>query len=275
MTHRIYQEWFEVWEVDSGVFVIQEPLHAENVKSYLVTGTQRAVVIDTGMGVGDFSAVVRDLTSLPVMVVNSHAHWDHVGANWQFDEIAIHRLEAGALASGRPNGDIRSKFGPGMLLGPLPAGTSIETVAVKPSAVTSLLEGGEWIGLGGRQLEVIHAPGHSPGGIVLVDRDARIMFSTDVVYAGAIYAQFGDSSLQDYVTSLKRLEAISVGMRALYPSHGATPVDPKIVPKMREAMEFVRDGRFPQSVSDGVEIHQFDGFSILAPADMMPGASVS
>jgi len=261
--HRFCQNWFEVWEAESGVFVIQEPFHAENVKSYVVTGDERAVMIDTGMGVGDFGAIIRDLTSLPVSVINSHAHWDHVGSNWRFDEIAIHRSEAGALNIGRTNADIRRKFGSDVLKGPLPTGERLDTVKIRSSRATTILNGGEWIELGGRALEVVHAPGHSPGGIVLVDRDARIMFSTDVVYAGALYAQFNDSNLDDYIETLRRLDAIAVSLRALYPSHGETPIDPGVIEGMLTAMEDVRDGRQADESDSGTFRHAFDGFSIL------------
>jgi glyoxylase-like metal-dependent hydrolase (beta-lactamase superfamily II) len=261
--HRFYQDWFEVWEAEPGVFVIQEPLHVENVKSYLVAGDERAVAIDTGMGVGDFGAIVRDLTSLPVSVINSHAHWDHVGSNWQFNEVAIHRSEAEALIAGRTNADIRRKIGPHDLKGPLPPGVSLDTVEIRPDRATALLEGGEWIELGGRALEVIHTPGHSPGGIVLVDRDARVMFSTDVVYAGVLYAQFADSDLDEYVETLKRLVPIAVTLRALYPSHHETPVDPGVIEVMLAAMEEVRDGRRADESDGGTARHVFDGFSIL------------
>src|SRR5688572_30741691 len=106
MTRRLVQSWFEVWEIEPGVFAIEEPFHKERVKSYLVVGSGRAVLIDTGMGVGDISNVARSLTKLPVSVINSHAHWDHIGGNWRFSEIAIHRSEAAALTMGRVNSDI-------------------------------------------------------------------------------------------------------------------------------------------------------------------------
>ena len=266
LSHRFYQNWFEVWEAEKGVFVIQEPRHAENVKSYLVTGDNLAVVIDTGMGVGDFSAVVRDLTSLPVSVINSHAHWDHVGANWRFDDIAIHRYEADALSIGRTNADIRRKFDDSVMKGTLPPGESLDTVEIRPSKATTILEGGELVDLGGRVLEVLHAPGHSPGGIVLVDRANGIMFSTDVVYAGDLYAQFPDSNVSDYVDTLRRLEAIAPDLRALYPSHGETPLDPNVIGTMRAAMEAVHGGRPADALIRGFDAHGFDGFYILVAA---------
>lgn len=263
MERRFYQSWFEVWEAEAGVFVIQEPFHAENVKSYLVVGSERAVLIDTGMGVGNIAEVVRDLTALPVTVVNSHAHWDHVGGNWRFSEIAIHRSEATALENGRANTDIRRKFDASMLKGPLPSGETHDTLEIRASRATTVLDGGERFDLGGRVLDVVHAPGHSPGGIVLLDPANRIMFSTDVVYAGAVYAQFADSSVPDYVATLRELDSAAGSVQTLYPSHGKTPVEPGIIKRLRIAMESIQEGRPADGNEDGVSTHAFDGFSVL------------
>ena len=76
---ELVQDWFRVWEDRPGIWVIEEPLHSECVKSNLIVGRDRAVLIDTGMGVGDIRKLVMELTRLPVTVVQSHAHNDHIG----------------------------------------------------------------------------------------------------------------------------------------------------------------------------------------------------
>ena len=124
----LVQEWFAIDEPVPGVFRIQEPLHEENVKSFLVLGTDRAALIDTGMGVADIAAVVRSLTDLPVTVINSHAHWDHIGGNELFDEIWIHEAEAEGLVNGVSNDILRPWFSPDRLRGPLPEGFRAEAV---------------------------------------------------------------------------------------------------------------------------------------------------
>jgi hypothetical protein len=80
-------EWFTVYAVSPGVFAINEPRQYEGVTSFLVTGSQRAVLFDSGLGVAAIRAVVRRLTPLPVTVVNSHTHFDHVGGNREFDDV--------------------------------------------------------------------------------------------------------------------------------------------------------------------------------------------
>jgi len=79
--------WFEVYKIVPGVFAIYEPHQFEEVISYLVIGTQKALLFDTGMGISNIKAVVEGLTELPVSVVNSHTHNDHVGDNWRFPDV--------------------------------------------------------------------------------------------------------------------------------------------------------------------------------------------
>src|ERR1700740_3565657 len=79
--------WFEVYKVRPGIFAIYEPHQLEEVISYLILGNDKAVLFDTGMGISNIQAVVAGLTKLPVSVVNSHTHNDHVGNNWRFTDV--------------------------------------------------------------------------------------------------------------------------------------------------------------------------------------------
>src|SRR5205823_14057033 len=79
--------WFEVFEVATAVFAIYEPHQSEETISYLIAGDRQALLFDTGMGIGDIRKVIAQLTRLPIVVLNSHTHNDHVGDNWQFETI--------------------------------------------------------------------------------------------------------------------------------------------------------------------------------------------
>src|SRR5689334_18656945 len=81
---RVPDQWFEVYRIRPGVFAIYEPHQAEEVISYLILGTKRALLFDTGLGIGNIRKITEHLTRLPVSVVNSHTHNDHVGDNWRF-----------------------------------------------------------------------------------------------------------------------------------------------------------------------------------------------
>jgi glyoxylase-like metal-dependent hydrolase (beta-lactamase superfamily II) len=93
MEYRSFQRvpvsdpWFQVYSVAPDVFAIYEPHQAEETISYLIAGEKQALLFDTGMGISDIKKVTAELTRLPIVVVNSHTHNDHVGGNWQFDAI--------------------------------------------------------------------------------------------------------------------------------------------------------------------------------------------
>ena len=246
--------WFDVGEPEPGIFIIEEPHHVERVKSALVIGDDAAILIDTGMGVANIRDVVAELTDKPVTVVNSHAHWDHVGGNHLFDTILIHPAEADDLPKGYPNARMRTWFGLSSLTGPLPNDVDLDTLAIQPSAATGLLHEGQTFDLGHRILEVLHCPGHSPGGVVLLDRVNGILFSTDVAYAGHLYAYAG-SWLATYHASLTRLSALAPDLRVLYPSHNESPISPALLPRMAQLLARVIDGAIPASILGDVAVY--------------------
>src|ERR1700757_2255701 len=84
---QISDPWFEVYKIAPDTFAIYEPHQSEEVISYLILGHNKALLFDTGMGISDIHAVVTELTKLPIIVLNSHTHNDHVSGNWQFDTI--------------------------------------------------------------------------------------------------------------------------------------------------------------------------------------------
>lgn len=263
---RLTQDWFRVERLRPGVFVIEEPLHEERVKFHLVVGRERAVVIDTGTGVGDCAAVIGELTDRPLVVLTSHAHWDHIGGHRRFvgrAEFAAHPLDVETLAAGVPNHRLRQHFKPDRLLGPLPPGFDLDAIAWPPLPPGRLLSGGETIELGGMALEVIHAPGHSPGLLVLFDREAGVLFSTDAAYAGELYAQLPGSDVGAYRGTMARLAAMVPSVRAVYPAHGEQEIDPTLLLRMAAGFNDVAAGRPADEHGDGIGRHRFLGFSIL------------
>ena len=267
---HIHQDWFEVWEAEPGVHVIAEPFHFERVRSYLIEGADRAVLLDTGMGIGDIKAIVDELTDLPVTVLNSRAHWDHIGGNWRFDQIMIHEAEAEDLSKSRPGGTIAHWFTDDLLSGPLPEGVTPENIEIKASHATTLLKGGEAIDLGGRVLEIVHTPGHSLGGVVVVDRSNGLLFTTDVAYLAPLYAYAPSANVAVYRNSLALLESIASDMRLALPSHDQTPFDPAKISEMRQAFDDILAGRTADEISGDIATHKFHEFSVMVPAGLGP-----
>src|SRR5579859_5807077 len=104
------------------LFPHYEPHQAEEIISYLIVGTKQAVLFDTGMGIADIHKVVRQLTSRPVVVLNSHTHNDHVGGNSLFSFIyGMDTPFTRANAKGSRD-DAQAEIAPGMICGDLPKG---------------------------------------------------------------------------------------------------------------------------------------------------------
>ncbi len=259
------QQWFEVKEMADGVFAIGEPSHPEHVRSYLVCGRDRATLIDTGTGIGDIRAVVEQLTPLPVSVVNSHAHWDHIGGNWRFDQIAIHPDEARWLDDPSNTVALQASSTANLLGGPLPPGVAWEDLSIPSSMADSFLNGGGVIDLGGVQLDVLHLPGHSPGLLAFLDRHRGLLLSTDVVYPGPLYAYSDDTNLDDYLATLTMLAELSPSLSLILPCHSGDTMPPAMIPAMRDAMASVMGGRAAERIDADKATHEFDGFSIYAP----------
>ncbi len=261
-------EWFDVAEVESGVFAIGEPKHTERVVSYVIVGSERALLLDTGMGVAPLRPVVESMTGKRLTVLLSHAHFDHIGGAHEFAgtaPILIHELEAPRLRAGLDSDYLARFYGPESFLGPIPAGFDPGTARIPGVEPTRLVVAGEVIDVGDRRLEVLLCPGHAAGLLALLDGERRTLYSTDVAYSGALYAHLPGVDLPAYGATLSRLAAMVPDLDRLYPAHNEHPLPPKILTRMSEAFDAVIAGRAEDDFRPNADVHLFDGFSILAP----------
>lgn len=102
--------WFTVEKIDAWTFAISEYKHWEETHCYLLCGTERAILIDTGLGVANIKKVVENLTDLPVTVLTTHAHWDHIGVHKYFLRLRF-RATNELLRSGMNVGEVSDKLG--------------------------------------------------------------------------------------------------------------------------------------------------------------------
>ncbi len=263
-----YQGWFEVERFDEGVTMIGEPLHSEDVKSYLIEGSEAVAVIDTGMGVGDFAGLVARLSDKSPIVLQTHAHFDHIGATGAFARVLVHPSEARDLAAGYPNARFRRWLGAEHLTGALPEGFDPETAEIPAVAGAAPLVAGDLIDLGGRTIEVVHTPGHSPGGLTFLDRAAKVLFPGDAVYEGPMFAFRPGSNPRNYRTTLRTLAELAAIVDRVYPSHNRSPLVPDDVVAMHEAYEAIWAGRTPDRREPDRDVFDFGTFSFW----LLPGA---
>jgi glyoxylase-like metal-dependent hydrolase (beta-lactamase superfamily II) len=255
--------WFEVYRVRPGVFAIYEPHQLEEVISYLILGADRALLFDTGMGIGNIQAVVAGLTQLPVSVVNSHTHNDHVGDNWRFTDVYGMDTDFTRANARGSKQDAQAELAPEEICGALPAGFDRNAYATKPFHVTHWLHDGDKIDLGGRGLKVIGTPGHTPDSIALLDEKNGLLFTGDSFYLGPIYLYRPETDLDAYVASIEKLAALAPHLQLLLPSHNVPVADPSELPKVVAAIRQVRRGELKPVATDGKREYLFDGFSFL------------
>jgi glyoxylase-like metal-dependent hydrolase (beta-lactamase superfamily II) len=253
--------WFEVYRIRPGVFAIYEPHQAEEVISYLIVGQKQALLFDTGMGISNIRKVVQGLTKLPVSVANSHTHNDHVGDNWRFNNIYGMDTAFTRQSTKGSSADAQAELTPDQLCGELPAGFDPRSYATRPFHITHWIHGGEKIDLGGRVLEVIATPGHTPDSISLWDTANGLLFTGDMYYAGPIYLYRPETDLDAYEASIARMAALNA--RLLLPAHNVPVGDPAVLPRVLAAMRQVRSGKVkPVKNGDRWE-YKFQGFSFL------------
>ena len=263
--------WFDVYELVPGVYSIHEPHQWQEVISYLIIGDDRAMMFDTGNGIGDIRAVVNSLTDLPVVVVNSHAHFDHVGGNYQFDAIVSIDTGYGRKhANGLPNEDVRIELSPEALCRDLPGETSQDSHVVRPYAdKVTWVEDGHTIDIGGHVLEIRHMPGHSPGSVVLLDRERGYLWSGDTYYPGPIWLFFPGTDFAAYRETIHRLAEMAPDFKHVFPAHNILLDEPAVLPKARDAYERIVGGELEGEYDAELNtlLYEFDGFSFLMGAD--------
>lgn len=275
-----FQSWFEVYKVSEGTFAICEPGHWEGVISYLIEGQKKGILLDTGMGIGDMKKVVEHLTSLKVCVVNSHTHFDHIGDDHQFEEIAVfnNEVEIERLKSGRTVEDLKDELKDELLFRPLPKGFDQKSYKIISSTPTDLLKHEEYIDLGGRELQVLHTPGHSPGSICLLDTKSRELFTGDTFYLSSLYAHFSESDLGAYSQTANYLASLVPSISVLRPSHDDGKRQPfaecEYLVRLARAFQRIKAGKANFSLGvcpysgEKIRDYRFEGFSIWTKEDL-------
>lgn len=263
------QKWFEVYKLTEDTYAIYEPYQFEEAISYLATGKKRAVVIDTGTGIGNLKKVVSELTDLPVSVVNTHTHWDHIGNNYQFKDIACFNNSdcIQKLRTGVGKTRLKSSITGDSLWKSLPEEFDPEIWTIPSVEPTTLLEEGTQIDLGERILEVIYTPGHSPGSICLLDKKNRILFTGDTFFPGPLYAYPEDVNIDDYITSIENLKKRLDEYDYLCSGHNDPWVKSEVISHVADAFQEIMAGKGKFKEDNNIRRYYYDGFDILIRAD--------
>ncbi|XP_059193090.1 metallo-beta-lactamase domain-containing protein 2 [Centropristis striata] len=207
-------DWYAHKSLGEGVFWIQERFFdaANRCNIWLIRGSHQDVIIDTGLGLRSLPEYIEMNRLLgddpqrknPLLAIATHAHFDHTGGLHQFENVAIHSSEAEAMANGDNYEMVTLLTDKQITESPSP-GWKAKDYKVKAVQPTHILQEGDVINLGDRQLSVLHMPGHSRGSICLLDREKKLLFSGDVMYDGPVIDFLPYSHVSDYISTCERL----------------------------------------------------------------------
>ena len=231
-------KWFTSKEVAEKVFAIDD--HGSD-NFYLIEGSDSALLIDNGIGAASVRDYIASLTKLPIIVVNTHGHPDHSGANYQFPLVYGHpddfagTISYNTLAQRRNT--IRNAHNDPLFSDYL---VFKDTIGLKPTVLKPVREG-RVFDLGNRKLEVIEVPGHTPGSICLLDKQNKLLFAGD--NSNLLVWLFLNNSepLEIYLQSLKKLNARNEEYNTIFPGHG-DPIDKTFIEEQIGCVENILKG---------------------------------
>ncbi len=259
--------WFEVYKPATGVFAIYEPHQSEETIAYLIVGETRALLFDTGMGISDIESVVEELTNLPIVVLNSHTHDDHVGGNWQFDTVYGMDTDFTRKNAKGSREDAQAEITPDQICGSLPKGFDAKSYSTKPWTISTYIQDGDEISLGTRKIKVIATPGHTPDAISLLDLANGLLFTGDTYYPAPIWLFRPETDLDAYAKSIRRLAALAPKVKLVLGAHNVPVASPDVLPRLVTAFDEVRAGKVkPEPESPGKVLYKVDGFAFLMKA---------
>lgn len=214
------KDWFRVRKVGDDVTWIDEPYVKEFYRCNIwhVRGRDRDLLVDSGWGVVSLREQIPLVTEKSLLAVASHTHFDHMAGHHEFAERWVHKDEAGPLAAPTRANTLVEPYVTDEVfdaLPPLPYGST--TYCPRAAPATRLLEDGDVVDLGDRTFEVVHTPGHSPGGIALFEQATGILFSGDIVYDGPLIEDCPGADAEAYARSMRRL--LDLPVRVMHGGH--------------------------------------------------------
>lgn len=251
------EDWFTVEKIDNDTFAISEYKHWEQTHCYLLCGTKRAILIDTGLGVSNIREIVGGLTQLPVMVISTHIHWDHIGGHKYFDNIAVHEAEKAWLSEKFPIPLQTVRNNLTRFPCDFPSDFNIENYSIFKGKPQKAFRDGESFDLGERKLSVIHTPGHSPGHCCFYEQERKYLYSGDLIYKGCLDAFYPTTDPQLFYQSVKRLQEYQISR--VLPGHYQLNITPILIDKIEAGFSSLeKSGKLHQ----GNGIFTFDDFQI-------------
>lgn len=230
-------DWFTIDQIDRNTYIISEYRHWEETHCYLLNGTEHSLLIDTGLGICNIYDEVIQLTDKPVIAVATHIHWDHIGGHSYFPNFYVHEEELSWLNGEFP---LNRETVKEMVIDrcDLPRDYDVDTYELFQGMPTKILRDRDNIDIGGRNIQVLHTPGHSPGHMCFWEQERNYLFTGDLVYKDTLFAYYPSTEPMLYLNSLEKIALLPV--LKVFPGHHSLDIQPEILVRMRDAFRKLR-----------------------------------
>lgn len=231
-------DWFTIDKIDENTYIISEYRHWEETHCYLLNGENNSLLIDTGLGICNIYDEVIKLTDKLIIAAATHIHWDHIGGHKFFPEFYAHQAELGWLNGEFP---LSAETVRNMVVDrcDLPKEFDVSGYNMFQGMPSRILEDGDIIDIGGRMVEVLHTPGHSPGHMCFWEKERGYLFTGDLVYKDTLLAYYPSTDPIAYLASLERIAELPVSR--VFPAHHSLDIEPEIIVRMRDAFRDLKE----------------------------------
>jgi glyoxylase-like metal-dependent hydrolase (beta-lactamase superfamily II) len=216
------------------------------------------------MGIARLQPVIQSITQTAVIVLNSHTHPDHTGANFEFDEIwGVDTAFTKKNSKGVSGSSVQEWVKKDKICGELPAGFQPDDYRIRPFRISHFVKDGEQIDLGNKKLQIIFTPGHTPDSLCLLDREDRVLFTGDTFYLGPLYLYSPETNFAEYTRSVDRLVGLQNEFEILLTGHNVPEASGSALASLKEAIHKIKTGEVKAMEKRGLKEYFFQSFSIL------------
>lgn len=194
--------YFKVHKYNEQLYQLQDAL---GVLVTLVIGKEKALLFDTGYGIGDLKQAVELITSKPLIVINSHGHMDHCCGNYQFSKVYINEKDLNLCKEHNSIFRRKKNLEAAKKNNVLPVDFDEEKYLHESYGNIESIEEGQEINLGDIILKVVSMPGHTKGSIGLYIKDWKLILVSDATCPFVWLFLEESTTVSEYVKMLKRI----------------------------------------------------------------------